>query len=293
MSLGCSCSVGRRWPGYGTVPSCRLTVLVENRGCDGCIGVHGLAIAIEAGDEVVLLDTGPSPEVLTANAAALSFDLGRVSLVVLSHGHDDHSGGLPAVVAARGGRDLTVVLHPAALIPRFSHRHGVRRPIGLPEATQAALTAPGVTVLSTAQVTALRPGLWVTGAIPRRETIPTEPHLTVDAAGLCPDPFRDDQALVVETLDGLVVVCGCTHAGLGNTLDHITDLRPDVPVVMVVGGLHLRTAEPLAIVRLLAELDGRGVTRLAVGHCTGASAEDILLTRSHTTRLACGTVLDP
>lgn len=120
MSLGCACSLGRRWPSYDTLPGARLTVVVENRAGHGCTGAHGFAAWLEAGSAVVLIDSGPDADLLARNAATLGLDLGRVEAVVLSHGHDDHSGGLPAVVAARAGRPLAVVMHPAATRARWT-----------------------------------------------------------------------------------------------------------------------------------------------------------------------------
>jgi 7,8-dihydropterin-6-yl-methyl-4-(beta-D-ribofuranosyl)aminobenzene 5'-phosphate synthase len=293
MALGCACASGRRWPSFDTPPGVRLTVLVENRDGCGCTGAHGLAVWLQARDQAVLVDTGPDPALLARNAALLGCDLAQVVAVVLSHGHDDHSGGLPAVVAARAGRPLAVVMHPAAVRPRFSLRTGLPRAIGMPAASLAALAAPGVEVVAALQPTAVVPGVWATGAIPRLHPPRGEKHLTLDAVGRQADPLDDDQAVVVDTVHGLALVCGCAHAGLASTIAAVAAVRPGAALALVAGGLHLGCAGGDEVAEVAALL-GQTPARVAVGHCTGAVAEAglaRLLPPGRVTVLACGTRL--
>jgi len=281
-------------PSSETIPALRLVVVVENRAGHGCTGAHGLAVWLEIGSSVLLVDTGPDPGLLADNAAVLGLDLARVETVVLSHGHDDHSGGLPAVVAARAGRPLTVVMHPAAYRARFSRRSGAPRPIGMPALSQAALRAPGVVVVTATRPTVIVPGVWATGEIPRAQDPAAEAHLVLDPEGRIPDPLEDDQALVAATGHGLAVVCGCAHAGVLNTLDLIASVSPGIPVALLVGGLHLGAVGKQALDRLLDELGRRRITRYAIGHCTGKRAEEVLARRlgAIVQPIACGTGLE-
>ena len=270
----------------------RLVVLVEDRAGPPCEAAHGLSLWLESGGAVLLVDTGPDPGVLAGNAVRLGLDLGRVETVLLSHGHYDHTGGLPAVVAARGGRPLRVFLHPSAVRERFSLRTGSPRSIGMPAASREALAAPGVSVTLASGPATAGPGVWVTGAIPRRHPGNEDAFLVLDADGQTPDRFEDDQAVVVEGAGGLTVICGCAHSGVVNILDHVTRLRPGVPLAWLVGGLHLGASSAGAVERVVDELAGLGLRQCAVGHCTGERAEEVFSSRfPGAVRLLCGAEL--
>lgn len=139
MNLGCACSVGRRWPGYGFVSSVTITILMDNTPGAGCRAAHGFAAWIAAEGKNLLYDTGPDPGLLADNAKALGLDLSAVDAVVISHGHADHTGGLPTVVEACRRQQLPIYMHPAALIPRWSLNHAVPKEIGMPAAAVAAV----------------------------------------------------------------------------------------------------------------------------------------------------------
>ena len=270
----------------------RLVVLVEDRAGPPCEAAHGLSLWLESGGAVLLVDTGPDPGVLTRNAARLGLDLGRVEAVLLSHGHYDHTGGLPAVVAARGGRPLRVFMHPSAVRERFSLRTGSPRSIGMPVASREALAAPGVSVTLAPGPTTVGPGVWVTGTIPRRHPGNEDAFLVLDPDGRTPDRFEDDQAVVVEGTGGLTVICGCAHSGVVNILDHVARLRPGVPLARLVGGLHLGGSPAGAVGKVVDEVADRGLRQCAVGHCTGERAEEVFSARfPGAVRLVCGAEL--
>lgn len=253
-------------------PSIRLTILVENSVHTRKLRAeHGLAILIEARGRRVLFDTGQTDLVL-ANAAALGLSLENLDAIVLSHGHDDHTGGLAAV--CRQSPRARVLLHPAARAEKYSgNAAGPPRPIGLPPAAQQALAAAGANVVLTSQAEEVIAGVFVTGEIPRRTDFEDVGGcFFLDAAGQRPDPLSDDQALYFPTAAGLVVVLGCAHAGVVNTLLQIEALTASQRIRAIIGGLHLLQASPARLKATLAALRRRQVALLMPGHCTGAVA---------------------
>jgi 7,8-dihydropterin-6-yl-methyl-4-(beta-D-ribofuranosyl)aminobenzene 5'-phosphate synthase len=116
-------------------------------------------------------------------------------------------------------------------------------------------------------------GVWVTGEIPRRHRFEDgNGYFFLNEARTQHDPLVDDQALCVETGRGLVVLLGCAHAGVVNTLDYVAELRPEQPIHAVVGGMHLHGADAQRIEETVAALRRHEVQLIAPGHCTGFAA---------------------
>jgi len=115
------------------------------------------------------------------------------------------------------------------------------------------------------------PGTWCTGEVPRTVDFePPEPHFWVeDEEGRRRDDFADDQALVLDTTEGLVVLLGCAHRGVVNTVRYALELPPGRPLSAVLGGMHLYAADEERIGRSVEALAGLGVERVGCCHCTG------------------------
>jgi 7,8-dihydropterin-6-yl-methyl-4-(beta-D-ribofuranosyl)aminobenzene 5'-phosphate synthase len=252
----------------------QLTVLVENSvRRRGLRGEHGLAFHIHTGRRRLLFDTGQS-DLLVRNAEVLGIRLEQVEAIVLSHGHYDHTGGLSAArEAAPGAR---VFLHPAAAEPKFAANPGGRgRPVGMAEASVRAIreAAAADRVVWTTGTTEVIDGVFVTGEIPRDNDFEdVGGRFLLDAAGTRPDPLVDDQALFFDTEHGLVVILGCAHAGVINTLDSVRRLTRDRPIHAVLGGLHLLNADAGRVTRTIEAFRRWNIQRLVPGHCTGMSA---------------------
>lgn len=253
-------------------PSIRLTILVENSvHRRGLRAEHGLAMLIECRGRRVLFDTGQTDLVL-ANAAALGLSLENLDAIVLSHGHDDHTGGLAAV--CRQSPRARVLLHPAARAEKYSgNAAGPPRPIGLPPAGQQALAAAGANVVLTPDAQEVIEGVFVTGEIQRRTDFEdVGGRFLLDSAGERLDPLWDDQALYFPTAAGLVVVLGCAHAGVVNTLQQIEAQTGSQRIHAIIGGLHLLNASPARLKATVDALRRRQVALLLPAHCTGAVA---------------------
>lgn len=248
-----------------------ITVLAENTAQGmGVLGEHGLSLWIETPETCVLFDTGQGLA-LPHNAERLSIDLGCADAVVLSHGHYDHTGGLAYALGQAPRAKL--FLHPSALIPRFTCRDGKAREIGIPAHIRGAVEERRTSITWTRGPTEVAPGMFVTGPIPRRSGFEdTGGPFFLDADGTVPDPIEDDQAVWVETPGGVVVLLGCAHSGVVNTLDYIREQTGRKPIQAVAGGMHLGSASDERMARTIASLSQLSIEGIWPCHCTGATA---------------------
>jgi len=251
----------------------RITILCENSvgPISGALGEHGFSALIEeAGGEPLLFDTGQGLSLLH-NARLMKRDLSTVRKVVISHGHYDHSGGLLPLLKEHGPK--TVFAHPGI----FSLRNRLKDtgecyPIGIPE-NRTALEAAGAVFDLSTEFRSIAPGLYLTGEVPRVTDYETgDQGLYCDCTGQELDTTPDDQSLVVESDKGLVILLGCCHAGLINTLEHIAYMTGRRDIYAVTGGTHLGFSGHDQIEKTIAALKGWGIKKLAASHCTGFNA---------------------
>jgi 7,8-dihydropterin-6-yl-methyl-4-(beta-D-ribofuranosyl)aminobenzene 5'-phosphate synthase len=251
-----------------------ITVLMENSALHaGLAAEHGLSLHLAGAGAPVVFDTGQS-DACVRNAAVLGVDLAAVRQVALSHGHYDHSGGLPAVLAAAPA--ARVLCHPGALARRYSVSDpAAPRENGMPAASRACLVANGFVGVD--QPCRLDGPLHLTGPVPRENDFEdTGGPFFLDPAGTIPDPIDDDQALWFVASQGLVIVLGCAHAGVVNTINHCRRLAGTDRVHALIGGLHLVNAKAQRMEQTIGFLRGVAPDILAAGHCTGAVAMEHL-----------------
>jgi 7,8-dihydropterin-6-yl-methyl-4-(beta-D-ribofuranosyl)aminobenzene 5'-phosphate synthase len=256
----------------------KVTCLLDNAARRGSRlwGEHGLAFLVKTETGRVLFDTGQSGAVLLHNLAALGVEPESIDALAISHAHHDHTGGLAALLeCTRPG--LPLYAHPDLFRERFSRRSGELESIGLPLAQETL--ASRVSLCLDADLQEIQPGVWTTGEIaPRPELMGSSAHhLVREGAGWAPDPYRDDMSLVVEVNSGVLLLCGCCHAGLLNTLSCVQRAF-EQPVVAIAGGTHLVNADPdhlRRVSQMLLEMET--LRRVYLNHCSGEAASHALL----------------
>lgn len=255
----------------------RITVLVDDAsGRDDLVAEHGLAIHVQVQGRSVLFDAGQSGSALCANAERLGVDLNALSAVVLSHGHYDHSGGVASVIGTN--KSAALFLHPHAVATRYGQcRKPPHKSIGVPQAMAGLLSHANERVVWTATPTSISQDLFATGGIPRRTHFEdTGGAFFLDAVCSVPDPIPDDQALWARTGDGVVVVLGCAHAGVVNTLDYVAELAHTAHIHAIIGGMHLQNADERRLKATAKAFRRYQVNMLAPCHCTGQVAKRFL-----------------
>jgi 7,8-dihydropterin-6-yl-methyl-4-(beta-D-ribofuranosyl)aminobenzene 5'-phosphate synthase len=250
----------------------RITTLSENTANYGFLAEWGLSILVEADGLRILVDTGLNTSTVH-NAQFMGIDLSAVDRIVLSHGHADHTGGLWEVLKIKGKAE--VIAHPDVWASKYTRRNGQEEEqyIGIPFSREE-LENRGAKFNMVREPYYITENIFTTGEIPMiTDYEEIEDNLFVKESGtLRPDPLADDMALVINTEYGLVVILGCAHRGIINTLRHAQNLAGKELVYAAIGGTHLLRASKERIDKTIADLKSMGIQKLGVSHCTGYRA---------------------
>jgi len=257
--------------------SVQITTLSENTArTTRLLAEWGLSILVEADGHKVLSDTGQSFSA-AHNAIVLGVDLSQIDKIVFSHGHFDHTGGLIYILKMMK-RGVEVIAHPDVWAPKYGKRPEQEEEYaGVPFLKEAAETF-GASFNLTKEPVWISENIVTSGEIPMiTEYEEIDPILYVKEEGeLKPDPMWDDQALFIKSAKGLVIILGCAHRGVINTIRHAQKLTGVEPVYAVIGGTHLQRVSPQQIDLTIAELLSFGIQRLGACHCTGLPASATL-----------------
>lgn len=251
----------------------RIVILVENTVFkSGLIAEHGIAYWIETDNVRILFDTGQG-HALPHNITSLKIPIDKTDAVILSHGHYDHSGALE--YAMQAADSSTVYVHPHAFHPKYSCRNDTYRFVGYPNKLDCL--QKNERFIWTEHTTAIHNTIFVTGEIPRQSSFEDVggPFFN-DPFGHEPDRLMDDQAVYFLTQEGIVVLLGCAHAGVVNTLDFIFNQTGKKRFHAVIGGMHLCNANDDRLRKTIQALKEYEFDIIAPAHCTGEKAKSQL-----------------
>jgi 7,8-dihydropterin-6-yl-methyl-4-(beta-D-ribofuranosyl)aminobenzene 5'-phosphate synthase len=206
---------------------------------------HGLSciIKVYSGSEeyLILMDTGMSSKCFFNNISALNIDINKIDSVILSHGHFDHIGGIVEFFD-QVSREIPLILHPESFLERRLNNPSVG-PSEVPILNENDLKNTGAKIIKSKGPYTLASGLiGLTGEV-ERTTIFEQGFPWAEAkinGEWIVDPFKDDQAIIIKLKDkGLVIISGCAHAGIINTINYSKKITQTENVLAVLGGFHL------------------------------------------------------
>lgn len=268
----------------------RRPIIAKNWYDKPLIAEHGfcaaLTLHIDGVKHIVLLDSGLDPLAASHNVEALGFDLSSCELLVSSHGHVDHAGGLINIRSKLGQTRVTpLVVHEHAFRNR-SVKFQDGREIDLPAPKRSLLTAAGYEIAEkNSHSSWIGDRLLVTGEIPRTNNFEKgfpNHYSEADDGEMEADPLiRDDQAVVLNVRDkGLVILTGCGHAGIINTISYARELAGEDRIYSVIGGMHLSGGlfEPI-ISRTVEEFQKLRPEHVVPCHCSGLKAMTQIATK--------------
>ena len=245
------------------------TMLADGAG----VGEWGFAALVEVDGRRILFDTGARPQTVLGNAREMRIDPAGITDVILSHNHGDHTGGLMTLRRewAKTDPKLLSVAHVGKGI-------FLNRPSGGFAGSMADLKrdyeASGGRFVEYDKPAQIAPGVWLTGPVPRKypERNWSGAGKVETAQGLVEDNIPEDMSMVFRTAKGLVVLSGCGHAGIANTLDYARESAGREPIHAALGGWHLFQLDDEKLQWTAARLKEFGVQNFLGAHCTGIEA---------------------
>ncbi|MFA5570462.1 MAG: MBL fold metallo-hydrolase [Sphaerochaetaceae bacterium] len=260
----------------------KITTLIDNYAIEesSCKAEHGFSCFIEYEETRILFDTGQS-DALLANAEKLGVDLSELDILILSHAHYDHTGGVVPLLTQFPYERLHLYTGRGFELGKYAQEKEGLRYLG-PDFDQQYLSSKNVMWHSTCCDTVMvRKGVWLLSQFDRVHPIEgMNKRFIVDNGErvMKVDPFDDEVALVLDTPKGLVMIVGCSHPGILNMVDNLAH-RFSKPLYALIGGIHLHDADEQRINIVSDTLMERDISILATSHCTGDRAVEVLKNR--------------
>jgi 7,8-dihydropterin-6-yl-methyl-4-(beta-D-ribofuranosyl)aminobenzene 5'-phosphate synthase len=253
----------------------RITILCENLvGRLIGSGEHGFSAFIETDNGNYLFDTG-SGRSIVPNSLTLNMDLKSIKKIFLSHGHYDHTGGLPEVLKMKGKVDVHA--HPHVFLDRIAvlkeEDREIKRFVGI-RYKKRYLESLGANFVFNTDFVEVEKGFYLTGEVPRQTTFEKpDPRLFSETDGKTThDLFLDDQSLILDTDKGMVLILGCAHSGMINIINHVINKMGKEKFHTILGGTHLDFLTPEQLEESVKSLKKMEIEKIGVSHCTGMRA---------------------
>lgn len=226
---------------------------------------HGLSFYFKYQGREYLFDTGQG-EVLFSNAEKMGIDLKNIDTVFLSHGHDDHTGGLKELLQLNPG--VRVFAHSEVFLPKYKKVEGELEFIGSEvEKSEVKNFEAAETAVAAAA------GIYSTGEIPApKESYINPRYVLIKDGQQLTDPFNDDISLYLEAESGIVILLGCSHKGVKNIINEIRAEIGDKKIAAILGGMHLKRKSSKQLEELIDYFREIDFELLVPMHCTGREA---------------------
>jgi 7,8-dihydropterin-6-yl-methyl-4-(beta-D-ribofuranosyl)aminobenzene 5'-phosphate synthase len=251
---------------------CSIKIVVNNEAKLGLLPEHGFAAWVECSGQRILFDSGQS-NILFHNLQSLELHCKNLDHIIYSHGHYDHTGS--AATLLERNEHCQVHIHPELFSTRWSlQADGSMKELGVIKASTEALLALDSTRLRKSIVPVrLNDFMGITGEVPRKNTYEdVGGQFYLDLNQSCRDALRDDQALWIQTKNGLVILTGCGHSGIINIIQYVQSITDEQRVLAVLGGFHLLNAMPERLEFTQSALQSIAPQQLVLMHCTGSAA---------------------
>lgn len=251
----------------------RIRLLCENHARRRkMLAEHGLSIWIDTGNKKILFDTGQT-DIFSINAINAGIDISKADMAVLSHGHYDHTGGVPRFL--RMNKYAPVYIDQGAFQKRYNGNCEPRINIGIPWLNQNySESCYERLVISNGKIE-LDDNIIILGKIPSTipfEDVPQNFYIDDGNGNISCDMIADEQMLIIRGNKGIYIFVGCSHAGIINCISHAKTHFPDERIVGVIGGMHLNSASDKRIQLTIQKLRDINIKTIIPLHCTGITA---------------------
>lgn len=262
----------------------QLNVLVDNHTYidQYYYGEPAVSYYMEAGDARILFDTGYS-DILLKNAEKMQINLARLTQIVLSHGHNDHTGGLQFLCDAIELSHTELIAHPDCFLPKYDGEEAIGAPLTAEEISRRLHYRP------CRKPYQIRENITFLGEIPRTNDFenPAPIGNRQKSGQWEPDRVLDDSALVYQNHDGIFIITGCSHSGICNIIEYAKKVCNEPRILGVLGGFHLFEYDS-RVKQTIQYLESCNIRHLYPCHCVSLLVKSKLMERLPVTEVGVG-----